>query len=102
MPSASALSNGAICRATCACTVRGTFCRVGDIAEANRLLNGQKSIAIGEAEKLIASIGAKVERPLRVIKRKFGFVKAGYRRLKKNMAKIVTLYVLSNLWVVRG
>jgi len=47
-------------------------------------------------------IRAKVERPFRVIKRQFGFVKVRYRGLKKNTAQLVTLFALSNLWMVRG
>ena len=55
-----------------------------------------------EAEYLKASIRAKVEHPFRVIKRQFGFVKVRYRGLKKNTAQVVTLFALSNLWMVRG
>lgn len=39
---------------------------------------------IDKAEKLKASIRAKVEHPFRVIKRQFGYVKVRYRGLKKN------------------
>lgn len=52
-------------------------------------------------EKCKASIRAKVEHPFRVIKRQFGFVKVRYRGLKKNTAQLVTLFALSNLWMVR-
>ena len=57
---------------------------------------------IDQAEKLKAGIRAKVEHPFRVIKRQFGFVKVRYRGLKKNTAQIITLFALSNLWMVRG
>jgi IS5 family transposase len=57
---------------------------------------------IDKAEKLKAGIRAKVEHPFRVIKRQFGFVKVRYRGLKKNTAQCVTLFALSNLWMVRG
>ena len=57
---------------------------------------------VDQAEKLKASIRAKVEHPFRVIKRQFGFVKVRYRGLKKNTAQLVTLFALSNLWMVRG
>jgi IS5 family transposase len=57
---------------------------------------------IDQAEKLKAGIRAKVEHPFRVIKRQFGFVKVRYRGLKKNTAQLVTLFALSNLWMVRG
>jgi IS5 family transposase len=52
-------------------------------------------------EKAKASIRAKVEHPFRVIKRQFGFMRMRYRGLKKNAAQLVTLFALSNLWMVR-
>jgi IS5 family transposase len=57
---------------------------------------------IDQAEKLKAGIRAKVEHPFRVIKRQFGYVKVRYRGLKKNTAQLVTLFALSNLWMVRA
>ena len=54
-----------------------------------------------QIEKLKASVRAKVEHPFRVIKRQFGHVKVRYRGLKKNTAQLVTLFALSNLWMVR-
>ena len=51
-------------------------------------------------EKLKAGVRAKVEHPFRVIKRQFGFVKVRYKGLKKNAAQLVTLFALSNLWMV--
>src|SRR5665647_2515072 len=57
---------------------------------------------IDQAEKLKAGIRAKVEHPFRVIKRQFGFVKVRYRGLKKNTAQLITLFALSNLWMVRS
>ncbi len=54
------------------------------------------------AEKLKASIRAKVEHPFRVVKRQFGFVRVRYRGLKKNTAQLVTLFALTNLWMVRS
>jgi IS5 family transposase len=57
---------------------------------------------IDKAEKIKASIRAKVAHPFRVIKRQFGFVKVRYRGLKKYTAQLVTLFALSNLWMVRG
>jgi IS5 family transposase len=50
-----------------------------------------------QAEKLKASVRAKVEHPFRVIKRQFGHVKVRYRGLAKNTAQLVTLFALSNL-----
>ncbi len=57
---------------------------------------------IDKIEKLKAGVRAKVEHPFRVIKRQFGFVKVRYRGLKKNTAQLVTLFALSNLWMVMG
>ena len=53
-------------------------------------------------ERIKASIRAKVEHPFRVIKRQFGYTKARYRGLAKNGAQVATLFMLSNLWMVRG
>lgn len=57
---------------------------------------------IDKAEKLKAGIRANVEHAFRVIKRQFGFARVRYRGLKKNTAQLVTLFALSNLWMVRG
>lgn len=57
---------------------------------------------VDKVEKLKASVRAKVEHPFRVIKSQFGHVKVRYRRLRKNTAQLVTLFALSNLWMVRG
>ncbi len=54
-----------------------------------------------QAEKLKASIRAKVEHPFRVIKRQFGHTKVRYRGLKKNTAQLITLFALSNIWMAR-
>ena len=69
-----------------------------------RALNKENAadVMIDKAQKLKASIRAKVEHPFRVIKRQFGFVKVRYRGLKKNTAQLVTLFALSNLWMARG
>ena len=56
---------------------------------------------INKAERLKAGIRAKVEHPFRVIKRQFGFMQVRYRGLKKNTAQLITLFALSNLWMVR-
>lgn len=56
---------------------------------------------IAQLERTKARIRAKVEHPFRVLKQQFGYVKVRYRGLKKNTAQIVTLFALSNLWMVR-
>jgi IS5 family transposase len=53
------------------------------------------------AEKMKASIRAKVEHPFRVLKRQFGFTKVRYRGLAKNTSQIITLFALTNLWMAR-
>ena len=58
--------------------------------------------AIIEArERTKARIRAKVEHPLRVIKRQFGQLNVRYRGLAKNTAQLHTLFALSNIWMVR-
>ena len=52
-------------------------------------------------EHFKASIRAKVEHPFRVVKRQFGYTKVRYRGLAKNTAQMLTLFALSNLWMVR-
>ncbi|MFM7802481.1 MAG: IS5 family transposase, partial [Limnohabitans sp.] len=54
-----------------------------------------------QLEKLKASVRAKVEHPFRVVKRQFGHVKVRYRGLAKNTAQLITLFALSNPWMVR-
>ena len=69
-----------------------------------RLLDkdNEADAAIDQAEKLKAGVRAKVEHPFRVIKRQFGYIKVRYRGLKKNTAQLITLFALSNLWMMRG
>ena len=56
---------------------------------------------VEQLEKLKASIRAKVEHPFRVIKCQFGYRKTRYKGLAKNTAQLLTLFALSNLWMVR-
>ena len=53
------------------------------------------------AEKLKASVRAKVEHPFRVLKQQFGYAKVRYRGLAKNTARLAMLFAMSNLWMVR-
>ena len=57
---------------------------------------------IDAAEKIKAGVRAKVEHPFRVIKRQFGHLKTRYRGLKKNTQQLMTLFALSNLWMMRS
>jgi IS5 family transposase len=68
-----------------------------------RALKKSKTVdaLIDKLEKIKASIRAKVERPFRVIKCQFGYRKTRYRGLVKNTAQLITLFALSNLWMVR-
>ena len=52
-------------------------------------------------QTVIARLRTNVAHPLRVIKRQFGDSKLRYRGLAKNRAQVVTLFALSNLWMVR-
>jgi len=63
--------------------------------------NSPVDALIDQVEKIKASIRAKAERPFRVIKRQFGYVKVRYLGLKKNTLQLKTLFALSNLWMVR-
>ena len=38
---------------------------------------------------------------MRVIERQFGYTKVKYRGLAKNTANLMTLFALSNIWMVR-
>jgi len=62
---------------------------------------GKLKRAIEELETLKARMRARVEHPFRVVKRQFGFVKVRFRGLAKNTAQVLTLFALSNLWMVR-
>lgn len=52
-------------------------------------------------EHFKASVRAKIEHPFRVIKRQFGYTKVRYRGLVKNIAPVLMLFALSNLWMAR-
>lgn len=56
---------------------------------------------LDKTERLKASVRAKVEHPFRVLKCQFKYAKVRYRGLAKNTAQLMTLFALSNLWMVR-
>lgn len=66
-----------------------------------KLPAGRAAIRMQKTEHGKASVRAKVEHPFRIIKRQFGLVKVRFRGLDKNTAHVVTLFALSNLWMVR-
>ncbi len=63
--------------------------------------NNPADAVIDQVEKIKAGIRAKVEHPIRLIKRQFGVALVRYRGLKKNTLQLRTLLALSNLWMVR-
>ena len=69
-----------------------------------RALDKQTKVGalLDKAEKLKASVRAKVEHPFRVLKCQFKYTKVRYRGLAKNTAQLTTLFALSNLWIARG
>ena len=62
----------------------------GVVDEAERAKNRTKS-----------KVRAKVEHPIGVIKRVFGFAKVRYRGLKKNTHRLLVTCALANLFIVR-
>jgi len=72
--------------------------RPRDIA---KMPEGRAKAWVQKQEHRKASVRAKVEHPFRVIKRQFGLVKVRFRGLVKNTAHLLTLFVLSNLWMAR-
>lgn len=66
-----------------------------------KMKEGRAKRAVEKAEHRKASIRARVEHPFRVVKRQFGLVKVRFRGLAKNTAHVITLFALSNLWMVR-
>jgi len=54
-----------------------------------------------ELEKLKARFRARVEHPFRVLKRQFGYTSVRHRAMAKNAAQVLTLFALSNLWMMR-
>ena len=57
--------------------------------------------AVEALETAKARLRARVEPPLRVVKRQFGFVKVRFKGLAKNTAQVLTRFALANLWMAR-
>jgi transposase, IS5 family len=72
--------------------------RPSDLA---KLPEGRRQDKVRRQEHRKASVRAKVEHPFRVIKRQFGLTKVRFKGLAKNTAHVITLFALSNLWMVR-
>jgi IS5 family transposase len=60
------------------------------------------SKTIEKLEYRKASVRSKVEHQFRIVKCQFGYRKTRYKGLVKNTAQIVTLFALSNVWLVRN
>ncbi len=52
-------------------------------------------------EYVKAAVRSKVEHPFRVVKRQFGYQKVRFKGLAKDTTQILTLFALSNLWMMR-
>lgn len=65
------------------------------------MAEGALKQATQELETLKARFRARVEHPFRVVKRQFGFQKVRFKGLAKNTSQVITLFALSNLWMVR-
>lgn len=65
------------------------------------LADGEYKEACQELESLMASMRAKVEHPFRVVKEQFKWTKVRFKGLAKNAAHAITLFALSNLWMMR-
>jgi transposase, IS5 family len=78
-------------------------CRTAMRPGKRRALDPKKPLhqLLEKAEKLKASIRAKVEHPFRLIKQQFGHAKVRYRGLSKNTARLTMMAALGNLWMVR-
>lgn len=73
----------------------------GPQTQAKAMPEDELKEATKHVEYLKAAIRSKVEYPFRVVKRQFGYQKARFKGLLKNSAQVLTLFALSNLWMVR-
>ncbi len=62
---------------------------------------GDLKDAAKHVEHMKAAVRSKVEHPFRVVKRQIGYQKVRFRGLAKNTARILALFALSNLWMMR-
>jgi hypothetical protein len=77
------------------------FFIVGRRSQVRAIGDARERKQVERWESWKASMRAKVGHPFRVIKRQFGYTKARCRGLAKNTAQVLTLFILSNLWMVR-
>ena len=71
-------------------------------APIRKMLDGWQKELILAAEKLKASVRARVEHPFHIVKNIFQHRKARYRGLVKNHVQLTMLVALSTLYLVRG
>jgi transposase, IS5 family len=73
------------------------FYGIADRGVANHPLSASQR----KRNRKLSSIRAKVEHPFQVIKCQWGYAKVRYRGLKKNTLQLNTLFMLTNLFMVR-
>lgn len=62
---------------------------------------GELKVAVKHTELVKAAMRSRVEHPFRVVKRQFGCQKVRFKGMLKNTARVLTLFALSILWIVR-
>jgi IS5 family transposase len=75
----------------------GVFFGVLDKAKRNQKLSGKQK----RRNKRLSSIRAKVEKPFQIIKCRFNYTKVRYKGLFKNTMQMNTLFMLTNIYLVR-
>ena len=83
------------------CKAKAGFLIAAKPSKVRAIKHTRKRAVAEDWEHFIASLRAKVEHAFRVVKRQFGYTKVRYRGLAKNTAQMLTLFALSNLWMVR-
>lgn len=74
-----------------------TFLVAAKPSKIKAMRKGRVKTAAEASEKAKASVRALVEHPFQIIKRRFGYAKARYRGIGKNLAKLEILFALANL-----
>ena len=78
---------------------QGLLLRQGTIMDATIIHAPSSTKAVKHTEHRKAAVRSKVEHSFRLVKRQFGFQKVRFNGLVKNTAHLLTLFVLSNLWM---
>jgi len=68
--------------------------------EIRKMAIGMERDKVKEEERAKSKVRAKVEHPFRIVKNVFGFRKARYRGLEKNLNKLYMLFCLANIYLV--